>query len=93
MQQGEYQAEQQRVRLEASLRESREQLAQAKASQELQARQAENTIEDFKAQVNLHNMLVAIPECLSIQLSGQNVKALMKLVAYPKTHPPTVPWG
>ena len=39
------------MRLEASLRQTMEQLVQARAAQELQARQAENTIEDFKAQV------------------------------------------
>ena len=51
LQQGECEAEERRVRLEASLRQTKEQLVQAKAAQELQARQAENAIEDFKAQV------------------------------------------
>ena len=48
-------AEEKRVKLEASLSEAREQLIQAKASSELQARQAEKTIEDFKAQVQYVN--------------------------------------
>ena len=39
--------------MEASLRQAKEQLVQAKAAQELQARQAENAIQDFKAQVHI----------------------------------------
>lgn len=57
-------AEEKQLRLEVLLRETkeqlektREQLSKAKASQELQARQAENTIEDFKAQVMKHLFL------------------------------------
>ena len=57
-------AEEKQLRLEVSLRETkeqlektREQLSKAKASQEVQARQAENTIEDFKAQVMKHLFL------------------------------------
>ena len=54
MKQGEYQAQEQQMRLEALLRQTKEQLVQAKTSQELQARQAEDTIEDFKAQVQTY---------------------------------------
>ena len=53
LKQGECQAEEQQLRLETSLRQAKEKLVQTKAAQELQARQAENAIEDFKAQVHI----------------------------------------
>ena len=53
LQQCECEAGEQRARLEASLRQAKEQLVQARAAQELQARQAENAIQDFKAQVHI----------------------------------------
>ena len=57
LKQGECEAEERRERLEASLRQAKEQLVQARAAQELQARQAENAIEDFKAQVRYHDIV------------------------------------
>ncbi len=48
------------MRLEVSLRQTKEQLIQAKASQELQTRQAENTIKDFKAQVHVYITILCV---------------------------------
>ena len=60
LQQCECEAGEQRTRLEASLRQTKEQLVQARAAQELQARQAENAIQDFKAQVHITYMYIPV---------------------------------